>query len=107
MPVHAATAPNAVLRILPALPKEIWAASLAAAWAATVAVTAAYAPVTGRPAPPVTATLDPADVVRLAVDSGGPHAITFADAVLDAYALTGDAALLAVSVRATEQTGPW
>ena len=44
MLVHAATAPNAVLRTLPALPPALWVPSLAAAWAATAAVTAAYAP---------------------------------------------------------------
>ncbi|WP_422733778.1 questin oxidase family protein [Micromonospora sp. WMMD558] len=107
MLVHAATAPNAVLRTLPALPGALWAASLAAAWAATAAVTAAYAPATGRSAPPAVPDLDPVEVMRLAVDSAGPHAIKFADAALDAYAITGDAALLAASVHATEQTGRW
>ena len=48
--VHAATAPNAVLHTLPALPVRYWPASLAAAWAASAAVMAAYAP--RRAAPP-------------------------------------------------------
>lgn len=107
MLVHAATAPNAVLRTLPALPREMWPASLAAGWAATAAVTAAYAPAIGDPSPLPVAEQGAAGAMRLAVESAGPHAIKFADTVLDAYASTGDAALLAASVRATEQIGPW
>jgi hypothetical protein len=42
--VHTATAPNALLHILPVLPREHWAPSLFAAWAATAAITTAYAP---------------------------------------------------------------
>nr|WP_243704529.1 hypothetical protein [Micromonospora sp. KC723] len=99
MLVHAATAPNAILRTLPALPGTLWAASLAATWAATAAVTAAYAPATGRPAPPAAPDVDPAEVMRHAVDSAGPHTIKFADAALDAFASTGDTALLATSLR--------
>ncbi|MER5458918.1 questin oxidase family protein [Micromonospora sp. NPDC002389] len=107
MLVHAATAPNAVLRTLPALPGALWADSLAAAWAATAAVTAAYAPTAGRPAPIAAPDLDPAAVVDRAVEAGGPHAVKFADTALDAYAATGDPALLAASIQATEQTGRW
>ncbi len=78
-----------------------------AGWAATAAVTAAYAPAIGEPGPLLVAEQDAAEVMRLAVDSADPHAIKFADTALDAYAGTGDAALLAASVRATEQIGPW
>jgi hypothetical protein len=49
MMVHAATAPAAVLRTLPALPPELAGPSLDAAWAATAAVTAAYSPSTPDP----------------------------------------------------------
>ncbi len=103
MLVHAATAPNAVLRALPALPQALWTPSLAAAWAATAAVTAAYAPAVGRSAPPSRPDLDPAEVIGRAVDSGDAHAIKFADAAMDAYAHGGDPALLAASLRATEE----
>jgi hypothetical protein len=48
MLVHAATAPAAVLRTLPALPPAMHRAGLAAAWAATAAVTAAYSPAAAR-----------------------------------------------------------
>ncbi|GGM48627.1 hypothetical protein GCM10011608_36820 [Micromonospora sonchi] len=100
MLVHAATAPNAVLRTLPALPRTLWAPSLAAAWAATAAITSAYAPAMGRPVPPPRPELDAAEVMRRAVDSGDAHAIKFADAAVEAYARCGDPALLAASVRA-------
>ncbi|GIJ27609.1 hypothetical protein Vqi01_27710 [Micromonospora qiuiae] len=103
MLVHAATAPNAVLRTLPALPRVLWAPSLAAAWAATAAVTAAYAPAVGQLGPPPGPELDAAEVMRRAVDSGDAHAIKFADAGIETYARCGDPGLLAASVRATEQ----
>ena len=48
MLVHAATAPNAVLRTLPSLPVELWQPSYAAAWSASAAVIAAYRPSTDR-----------------------------------------------------------
>ena len=59
MLVHAATAPNAVLRTLPALPRDLWHRSLAAAWAASAAVTAAYSP-----ADPVPGTASPSPALR-------------------------------------------
>jgi hypothetical protein len=49
MLVHSATAPNAVLRALPALDAGQWAPSLAASWAASSALTAVYA--TAEPPP--------------------------------------------------------
>ena len=42
--VHTATAPNAVLHTLPALPATLWAPSLSAVWAATAAITSASGP---------------------------------------------------------------
>lgn len=42
-------------------------------------------------------------MIRRAVDSGDAHTIKFADAAIEAYARCGDDALLAASVRATEQ----
>lgn len=89
MLVHAATAPTAVLRTLPALPQTLWAPSLEAAWAATAAVTAAYAPARARPVTPAGD-----DPMAAAVRSGDAHAIKFADAALDTYARTGDPAFL-------------
>ncbi|GAB3949236.1 hypothetical protein GCM10027614_47670 [Micromonospora vulcania] len=53
MLVHAVTAPTAVLRTLPALDRALWAPSLAAAWAATAAMTSVYAPADGIAPPTV------------------------------------------------------
>jgi hypothetical protein len=101
MLVHAATAPNAVLRVLPALPERLWEPSLAAAWAATAAVTAAYSPAEPRPVPdPASDTRSPAgsvhdaesaaELFEVAARTTDPHAIKFADTALDVYAATGD-----------------
>ncbi|WP_326555306.1 hypothetical protein [Micromonospora sp. NBC_01813] len=101
MLVHAATAPNAVLRVLPALPERLWEPSLAAAWAATAAVTAAYSPTEPRPVPDPFGNADravesahgaaqAAELTEVAARTADPHAIKFADTVMDAYAYTGD-----------------
>ncbi len=103
MLVHAATAPTAVLRTLPALPAALWAPSLAAAWAATAAVTAAYSPAEARPAPSTRTSLRSEEVMQRAVETGDAHAIKFADAAIDAYARTGNSVLLAIADRSTDQ----
>ena len=78
MLVHAATAPAAVLRTLPALPPALHRPSLAAAWAATAAVTAAYSPATPQPLPGTPPS--PADVVQPAASSPArPHPASPAD----------------------------
>jgi hypothetical protein len=102
MLVHAATAPNAVLRTLPALPTRLWPASLAAAWAATAAVTAAYAPAQARPAPTASDTLDPDELLARATSTGDPHAIKFVDTAVDTHARAGDAGPLASAANAIE-----
>jgi hypothetical protein len=102
MLVHAATAPNAVLRSLPALPTRLWPASLAAAWAAAAAVTAAYAPADAQEAPTVRPGLSPVELLVQAVATGDPHAIKFADSALDTYARGGGAATLAIVQRSTQ-----
>jgi hypothetical protein len=83
MLVHAATAPNAVARALPALPGELWRPSLAAAWAATAAVTAAYSPAQARPDPASEAGLEPDEILVRAIAVGDPHAIKFVDTAID------------------------
>jgi hypothetical protein len=100
MLVHAATAPAAVLRTLPALPPDLHGPSLAAAWAAAAAVNAAYSPATpaGREVP---APGSPAEVMRRAADDGDAHAIKFADAAVEAYGVTGDPELLVAADHAT------
>ncbi|MFE5595332.1 questin oxidase family protein [Streptomyces sp. NPDC056549] len=100
MLVHAATAPNAVLRALPALPRELWAPSVAAAWAAAAAVTAAYTP---REAAPYARTgLTPEEVFERAAAHGDDHTIKFTDTALD----VGDPLALAAAVRSIELNPP-
>ena len=102
MLVHAATAPTAVLRVLPALPPALARPSLAAAWAATAAVTSAYAPAQPRALAGGSAGAgDPAAVLARAAELGDPHAIKFADTALDAWQRSRDPALLAAADNAT------
>lgn len=100
MLVHAATAPNAVLRSLPALPQELWAPSWNAAWSASAAVTAAYA-APDRYTAPAQRSRDAEDVISRAISHGDEHAIKLADTAVDVYARTGDPLALAAAVRAT------
>ncbi|MEU9982833.1 questin oxidase family protein [Streptomyces sp. NPDC050856] len=101
MLVHAATAPNAVLRVLPALPPALWAPSLRAAWTASAAVTAMYAPRHpvryGPPGP-----LSPEAVLERAVAHGDEHVIKFTDAALD----VGDERALVAALRCVELSEP-
>ncbi|WP_410810518.1 hypothetical protein [Micromonospora sp. 067-2] len=96
MLVHAVTAPTAVLRTLPALDRALWAPSLAAAWAATAAMTSVYAPTDGI-APPTVQAGTPAEVFARAARHGDEHVVKLADAVLDAHAASGDDRLLAAA----------
>ncbi|WP_030237868.1 MULTISPECIES: questin oxidase family protein [unclassified Streptomyces] len=101
MLVHAATAPNAVLRTLGSLPRELWAPSLHAAWTASAAVTAMYAPaepVARVPAPRCTAE----EVLERALAHGDEHVVKLADTALD----VGDAQALAAALRAVELSEP-
>ncbi|MEV7910792.1 questin oxidase family protein [Streptomyces griseus] len=99
MLVHAATAPNAVLRTLPALPRELWAPSLRAAWAASAAVTAAYAPREAAPVPASAgAAPDAGELFARAAAHGDDHTIKFTDTALD----VGDALAFSAARRAIE-----
>nr|BFD86369.1 questin oxidase family protein [Streptomyces sp. Xyl84] len=101
MLVHAATAPNAVLRTLPALPRVLWVPSLRAAWTASAAVTAMYAPRDPVAyAPPGTFT--PEEVFERALVHGDEHVIKLTDTALD----VGDAQALAAALRAVELSEP-
>ncbi len=95
MLVHACTAPNAVARTLPSLPRTQWRASYAFAWSASAAVLAAYlpaAPVTTQPAGP--RDVDADEAWQLAVGHAGEHVVKLADTALDVHARTGDPAAL-------------
>ncbi|MCX5312550.1 questin oxidase family protein [Streptomyces sp. NBC_00154] len=102
MLVHAATAPNAVLRTLPALPRDLWHRSLAAAWAASAAVTAAYSPADPAPytAPPSASSAD--EIFARAAAHGDDHTIKFTDTALD----VGDTPALAAALRSIELNPP-
>ncbi|MFI8878655.1 questin oxidase family protein [Streptomyces sp. NPDC055243] len=101
MLVHAATAPNAVLRALPALPRTLWAPSLHAAWTASAAVTSMYAPdVPVAYTPP--GTFAPEEVFERALAHGDEHVIKFTDTALD----VGDEQALASALRAIEISEP-
>ncbi|NLU68912.1 questin oxidase family protein [Streptomyces sp. HNM0574] len=101
MLVHAATAPNAVLRTLPALPHALWVPSLRAAWTASAAVTAMYAPDTPVACtPPGTRT--PEEVFERALEHGDEHVIKLTDTALD----FADEPALAAALRAVELSEP-
>lgn len=102
MLVHAATAPNAVLLALPALPAAQRDRSIAAAWAAAAAVTAAYAPAEGAAADRGRTAPCIEEVMDRAVAAGDAHAIKFADAAADAYARTGDQSLVEGAAHSVE-----
>jgi len=109
MLVHSATAPNAVLRTLPALDKQLWAPSVAASWAAAAALTAIYAPAAAAaraelPGPPTGAQAAEETFAR-AVEHGDEHVIKFADTATDVYARTGNGDALAAAIRATRLVG--
>ncbi|MEU1588458.1 hypothetical protein [Micromonospora sp. NPDC005710] len=93
MLVHAVTAPTAVLRTLPALDRRLWAPSLAAAWAATAAMTSVYASADGI-SPPTVSPATPPEVFARAARHGDEHVVKLADAIVDAYAASGDERLL-------------
>jgi hypothetical protein len=99
--VHTATAPNAVLHTLPALPREVWMPSLSAIWTVVAAVVSAYAParLAQRPYPPRRqAGADPvADVLDRAVDHGDEHVIKFTDTAVEVYTRTGNPDALAAA----------
>jgi hypothetical protein len=109
MLVHAATAPNAVLRVLPALPAGLWAPSLSAAWAASAAVTAAYAPRRGAPWDALgerAEVLDGAGLFERAAAHGDEHAVKFADTALDPTLRLSDARSRAAVLRAVDLIEP-
>ena len=98
--VHAATAPLAVLRTLPSLPAALHGPSLAAAWAATAAVTATNAPPAARAC--TVHAEDAGAVLHRATASGDAHAIKFADAAIELWVRDPDPLLLAASRQATQ-----
>ncbi|SNT36375.1 questin oxidase family protein [Actinacidiphila glaucinigra] len=101
MLVHAATAPNAVLRTLPALPRALWVPSLRAAWKASATVTAMYAPDAPVAYTPQ-GTFTPEEVFERALAHGDEHVLKLTDTALD----VGDEQALAAALRSVELSEP-
>jgi len=106
MVVHAATAPNAVLRVLPSLPTDLWVQSQRAAWMATAAVVTMY----DSPIPPNDTQRAPVrtaeETFARAVEHRDEHVIKFADTALDVYGWTSnERALVATQRAAADITG--
>ncbi|MYX54521.1 hypothetical protein GTZ89_01945, partial [Streptomyces sp. SID8382] len=95
------------LRVLPALPRELWAPSLDAAWAASAAVTAVYAPREPLPADrlPSVAGVTPEEVFARAAAHGDEHAIKLTDTALD-VAQGPDAMALTAALHACAMIDP-
>jgi hypothetical protein len=108
--VHTATAPNAVLHTLPALPPELWAPSLTAIWTTTAAIYSAYAPTEAAPRSALPAPPDGPDAVAeildRAIDHTDEHVIKFADTAAEVYTRTGDPDALAAVLRVAELIAP-
>ena len=103
MLVHSATAPNAVLRVLPSLHESLWEPSLHAAWRASAAITMIYNPSAGLGStqePSDSLTSSAADVFALAVEHRDEHVIKLADTALDVYSWTANPDALAAARRA-------
>jgi hypothetical protein len=104
--VHTATAPNAVLHTLPALPETLWEPSLAAVWSASAAIFSAYGAETAAPdealptLPTAPASADPvARAVDAAIEHGDEHVIKFTDTAAEVYTRSGSPAALAAIER--------
>jgi hypothetical protein len=108
--VHTATAPNAVLHTLPLLPQELWVHSYGAAWAASAAVIATYAPQAVPPSDVGAAAPSGDDPAAALLDRAAHHAdehvLTFSDTVVESWERTGDPATLAAAVHASRLIEP-
>ncbi|WP_176308771.1 questin oxidase family protein [Micromonospora sp. NBS 11-29] len=105
MRVHASTAPAAVLRVLPVLPRELWVPSMDLAWQAAAALRAACLPPAADPADLVAhvkGVTTPEDAMARAVEHGDEHVIKFVDIAMDTFTRTGDPDALAASSRCVE-----
>lgn len=106
MLVHAATAPTAILRTLPALGQDLWPASAMAAWHAAATLVSIYAPAlpavqSTQPAAPA-GPQDAEETFARAVSHGDEHAIKFADTAAEVHGRTGDPAALAAAAHAIQ-----
>ncbi|MFH8403507.1 questin oxidase family protein [Streptomyces sp. NPDC018019] len=102
--VHTATAPNAVLRTLPALPRELWAVSLGAVWTASAAITSVYSAAEMQSPLEGAGPLVAEEVFERSARHGDEHVIKLTDTALDVANRTadGDDRALAAAVRAQQ-----
>lgn len=104
--VHTATAPNAVLHTLPALPRKLWAPSLSAVWSASAAIVAMYEPADAAPRdvlPAAPAVADPGvEIIERAAAHGDEHVIKFSDTAVEVYARSRNPDALSAAVRVSQ-----
>ena len=107
---HAVTAPAAVQLVLPQLPAELHAASVAMSWHMTGAIVAAYAsPRAAGEADEAEGAADAgtlAELVWRAVEHGDEHVIKLTEAALRQHRRTGDATLLVAAERFRGRLSP-
>lgn len=106
MNVHGVTAPSAVLRVLPALPRELWIPSFTAAWATSSAVFAVYMGREDAGEAPAPAS-DASNAMERALAHGDEHAIKLADTAADVYARSGDTRALSAAALSLELIAPF
>ncbi len=99
---HAVTAPAAVRMVLPVLPPELHASSVAASWQVIGAIVAAFGSPrlddeSAVPADELAPTLS--GLATLAVEHGDEHVIKLTEASIREFARTGDATLLVAADR--------
>ena len=82
--VHAATAPNAAMLILDALPEQLWLATFTAVWHLSAALTAGFAPAKAWSGRPPTPADSPEQAAQLALECGDEHVIKFTETALRA-----------------------
>jgi hypothetical protein len=82
--VHAATAANAAMLVLDALPKHLWLATHTALWHACAAITAGFTPPQTWVGPLATPADSPEAAAQMALDSGCEHVIKFTETALRA-----------------------
>lgn len=82
--VHAATAPNAAMLILPVLPKRLWLQTYTALWHVSAALTAGFAPAEPWSGPLAKPAASAAEAGQQALENGDEHVIKFTETALRA-----------------------
>jgi hypothetical protein len=82
--VHAATAPNAALVVLPVLPMHLWVPTYTALWHVCAAISASFAPLDSWSGPSTNPAESPELAAMLALKSGDEHVIKLTETALRA-----------------------